>query len=247
MEEKIEPTEDKDFSADENGVSGKASEECGTDGVKDGSENFSASSEDDAKGGSSERRLPDLPRKITKKHVRNATVRLTTTALFTALVIVATFYIQIPTGVGGYANLGDAVIFMCALSLGGVPALVAGGIGSMAADLILGYAAYAPFTLVIKGLEGLIAGLLCTLAEKTIKKKQFRIAAEIGALALAALWMVFGYFLVKWLILGDLEKSAIAAALIEVPFNLAQGGISVAIAACTVFLKNVAPKISGVN
>lgn len=229
----------KEISEKEKNVSETADE-------KEVEENSSLTAEKDADGKKTLRQVLNLPRKITKKQARNATVKLAFTALFTALVIVSTFYIQIPTGVGGYANLGDSVIFMCALSLGGIPALIAGGVGSMAADLILGYAAYAPFTLVIKGLEGLLAGLLCTLIEKTVKKKQFRIAAEIGALIVSALWMVFGYFIVKWLILSDLEHSAIAAALIEVPFNLAQGGISVAIAACTVFLKNLAPKgISG--
>lgn len=183
-----------------------------------------------------------LPKKITKKQAQNATLKMTFIALFTALVIVATFYIQIPTGVGGYANLGDAIIFMCALTMGGIPALIAGGIGSMAADLILGYAYYAPFTLVVKGLEGLIAGLLVRLVEKVIKKKPLKIGLQIGSLVLSALWMVLGYFLVKWLILSDLNQSAIAAALIEVPFNLAQGGISVAIAAVLVFVKGLGPK-----
>lgn len=184
----------------------------------------------------------EFPKKITKKQARNATLKLTFTALFTALVIVATFYIQIPTGVGGYANLGDAVIFMCALTMGGIPALIAGGIGSMAADLILGYAAYAPFTLVIKGVEGLIAGLLVRLVEKLVKKKPLKIGFQIGSLVVAALWMVLGYFLVKWLILKDLDYTAIVAALMEVPYNLAQGGISVAIAAVLVFVKGLAPK-----
>ncbi len=186
-----------------------------------------------------------FPKKITKKQAQNATLRMTFIALFTALVIVATFYIQIPTGVGGYANLGDAIIFMCALTMGGIPALIAGGIGSMAADLILGYAYYAPFTLAVKGLEGLIAGLLVSLIEKTVRKKPLKIGLQIGALAVAALWMVFGYFIVKWLILGDLEQSAIAAALVEVPFNLAQGGISAAIAAVLVFVKGLGLKGTG--
>lgn len=203
----------------------------------------SADCASEVKSGKEKRRLKfGLPKKITKKQAQNATLKMTFIALFTALVIVATFYIQIPTGVGGYANLGDAIIFMCALTMGGVPALIAGGIGSMAADLILGYAYYAPFTLVVKGLEGLIAGLLVRLVEKVIKKKPLKIGLQIGSLALSALWMTLGYFLVKWLILGDLVQSAIAAALIEVPFNLAQGGISVAIAAVLVFVKGLSPK-----
>ena len=43
---------------------------------------------------------------------------------------------------------------------GPLPALVAGGLGSALADLLTGYAHWAPWTLVIKGIEGWIAAAI---------------------------------------------------------------------------------------
>ena len=48
---------------------------------------------------------------------------------------------------------------------------IAGGLGSMLADLILGYSHYAPATLVIKGFEGLVAGFLGGRTPKASQKE----------------------------------------------------------------------------
>lgn len=79
--------------------------------------------------------------------------------ILTALVLVATMFLQIPNGQGGYVNLGDGVIFAAALILGPFAGVVA-ALGSVFSDLLLGYVQYAPATLVIKGLMGLAAGIL---------------------------------------------------------------------------------------
>jgi uncharacterized membrane protein len=59
----------------------------------------------------------------------------------------------------GYINVGDAMIFTNALLFGPIVGGVAGGIGSAVADFI-SYPVFAPYTLVIKGFEGFIAGIL---------------------------------------------------------------------------------------
>lgn len=79
--------------------------------------------------------------------------------ILTGLVLVATMFLQIPNGQGGYVNLGDGVIFASALILGPFAGVVA-ALGSVLADLFLGYAQYAPATLIIKGVMGLVAGVL---------------------------------------------------------------------------------------
>jgi hypothetical protein len=89
----------------------------------------------------------------------NKTQKLVLAALLTALVTVATIAFQVPVpATKGYINLGDTVIFLAALLLGPRYGAIAGGVGSALADLLSPYAAWAPFTLVIKGLEGFIVG-----------------------------------------------------------------------------------------
>lgn len=54
-----------------------------------------------------------------------------------ALVCVATMLIQIPIpATGGYANLGDGVILVCAYLISPLYAVIAAGLGSMLADLL---------------------------------------------------------------------------------------------------------------
>ncbi|MEM1569329.1 MAG: ECF transporter S component [Candidatus Bathyarchaeia archaeon] len=88
-------------------------------------------------------------------------LKLGLTATFTALTTVATmgFTIYVPA-TKGYFNLGEAMVYTTAILLGPSIGAVAGGLGSMLADLILGYHIYALGTLIIKSIEGFIVGLL---------------------------------------------------------------------------------------
>ena len=88
-------------------------------------------------------------------------IKLILAALFAALTCVATSVIHVPIpATNGYINLGDGMVLLGAFLLGPVYGAAAGGLGSMLADLLLGYAAYAPGTLIIKAAMGLCAGLL---------------------------------------------------------------------------------------
>lgn len=107
---------------------------------------------------------------IMKKANRNKTLKLAFIGIMCALTTVVTWVLPIPMpATEGYINFGDAVIFLTALFAGPVPAMVVGGIGSMLADVIGGYMHWAGFTLLIKGLEGLICGLI---VKKLNKKRQ---------------------------------------------------------------------------
>ncbi|MEM4482199.1 MAG: ECF transporter S component [Desulfurococcaceae archaeon] len=90
--------------------------------------------------------------------VRTNTIEL---VVFTVLVYVATIVLQIYQPVtGGYFNVGEAIIYLAALVSSPLVAGIAGGIGAALADLSTGYAVFAPGTLIIKFIEGYIAGLL---------------------------------------------------------------------------------------
>lgn len=138
--------------------------------------------------------------------------------LFTSLILVTTLFIKIPNPVAGYTNLGDTFIFLGAALFGPIFALISGAVGSALADVLLGFSAYAPFTLVVKGLEGLLAGLLI---KAFLKIKLNKHAAVIVAFIISAVEMVFGYFLTNDCLYG---LSAGIASLLSDCF---QGGLSV--------------------
>jgi len=88
-------------------------------------------------------------------------MRLSITAIFTSLVFVATtiFSIYVPQ-TKGFFNIGETMVFTTALLFGPLVGAFAGGVGSMLADLFLGFPHYAPATLVIKACEGAVVGVL---------------------------------------------------------------------------------------
>lgn len=88
-------------------------------------------------------------------------LRLTMTAIFTSLVCVATmvFSVYVPH-TEGFFNIGETMVYTTALLFGPFIGAFAGGVGSMAADIFLGYWHYAPATLIIKACEGAIVGAL---------------------------------------------------------------------------------------
>jgi len=129
-------------------------------------------------------------------------------AIMSALVAVGTLIVRIPNPMGGYFNVGDVMIFVTALTFNLLIGGVAGGLGSAIADII-GFPLFAIPTLVIKGLEGLLASLI------TNKKNVFR---DVLAVVAAGTEMVIGYFVVELFVL----QWGLGGALAEVPANIAQ-------------------------
>jgi uncharacterized membrane protein len=114
-------------------------------------------------------------------------------ALFIAFTAVAT-YLHIPGPTSSYFNLGEVAIYIIALVFGGRSAAVAGAVGSSLVDLLLGYSIWAPFTFVIKGLEGFVVGRLA-------HNNDWR--QNITAIIVGGNLMVVGYavtkgFLISW-------------------------------------------------
>ena len=153
--------------------------------------------------------------------------KMVLTALFTALVCVATIIIQIPSPMQGYVNLGDGIILLAAWLLGPIYGAFAGGVGSMLADLLTGYSIYAPGTLIIKGLLALIAALLFRSLRKIShhasaqKKSCLVVPLLLSGIAGEAV-MVLGYFGYACLIMGE----GLAAAT-SIPGNLFQALIGI--------------------
>ena len=133
------------------------------------------------------------------------TKKITFMALFTALITVSTAILSIPNPFG-YTNFGDTFIFLGAMLFDPLFAFISGGIGSMIADLILGYSSYAPFTFVVKGLEGLIASIIL---KSLLKVKFNEHLSVIFSCVLGALVMVLGYILTNTILIGSFISSAL--------------------------------------
>lgn len=133
-----------------------------------------------------------------------------------AVVAVLTSAIQIPIpATGGYIHFGDVGTFFASFALGPVIGGIAGGVGCAIADIVSGYASWAPLTLVAHGLQGLLAGYF-----------GFRkgIVGMIVGWAVGSIALIAVYFLGEWFIYGFGYVGALA----EVGPNLIQmvvGGV----------------------
>jgi uncharacterized membrane protein len=150
-------------------------------------------------------------------------------ALLIALTTTATMAIRIPVPrTGGYINMGDSIVYVTALLFGPRYGMVAGGIGSALADFLGGYGVFAPFTLVIKGLEGLLVGALGwrTLGG-TRDPGPTGMALALVAVGIGGTEMIAGYFVTEAYVL----HLGVGAAASEVPGNVAQalGGLIAAL------------------
>ena len=119
------------------------------------------------------------------------------TGIFSALVFVVTAYLHIPT-YNGYVHCGDGFIFIAASILPMPYAIAVGVLGAMFADLVTGYAIWAPGSMIIKGL---LALLFTCKANKIITKR------NLIMLLPAALISAAGYYLYEVLITGSFLAS----------------------------------------
>lgn len=157
-----------------------------------------------------------------------STYQIVLTALFAALICVATMLVQIPIpATGGYANLGDGVILMCAFLINPFFAVIAAGLGSMLADLLAGYVSYAFGTLIIKAGVALIATAIYNHFGRTAAPRKAFVSMIIAAIAAEA-FMILGYFFYEAVCLG-IGTGALGA----IPGNIGQGIVG-AIVACII-------------
>jgi uncharacterized membrane protein len=148
-----------------------------------------------------------------------AILRIAFLAVSTVLVFLVTrlAYVPISAFNGQEFDLGDVMIFTFAWTFGPGVGAFAGGIGSALSDASFP-SPFAPFTLIIKGTEGFLAGFVARKA--SLSKTQTRTIFGRRTLSwiLASTVMVGGYFLTNWIGLGF----GILAGLYEVPFDILQ-------------------------
>lgn len=139
-----------------------------------------------------------------------------------------------------YFNLGDSVIMMIAALLGPFSAMIAGGLGAFFADMIV-YPATMLYTLVIKAIEGFVAGLLLKIifykfdklaVDGALTKKQtaVEIVLVLLTMLLSTSIMMCGYFICQVFMYGTMES-----ALVALPMDAAQAAISTCVAMIALF------------
>ena len=132
--------------------------------------------------------------------------------LMSAVVLLATYFIKIPTP-NGYAHLGDAVIMAVAVSYSRRAGMIAGELGTGLADVFGGYFVWAPFSLVIHGAQGYIVGVIASRQSKLWLKL---FAMTVGSVLMIALYQIV-----------TLEMYGIAGFVAALPGNIVQGIVGI--------------------
>lgn len=118
---------------------------------------------------------------------RNNIKKIAYAGVLAALVFVGT-ELHIPTAIG-HINLGDFVILLSSYIMGPF-AFVPAALGSTLADLLAGYPQYAVATFLIKGVMGLVAGLLL----KRNAQGKVSLGRKLSVSFITELIMIAGYF-----------------------------------------------------
>ncbi len=149
-------------------------------------------------------------------------LRIATVAVLTAVTAVFTYLVRIPIApTRGYLNLGDVAVYFSAFSLGPLTALLSGGLGTALADLLAGYPQWIPISLLVHGLQGLLAALVAAVPLKAGGRWPLP-PAWLAAGGVGTLVMCAGYFIAGAVMFGA------GAALVELPGNLLQNVVGLA-------------------
>ena len=154
----------------------------------------------------------------------NKTAGLVYTALMICLVLLGTVLFRIPVPMTqGYVHLGDAMVFLGVLMLGKRRGAAAAGLGSALADVLGGFAFWAPWTLVIKSMMAFVTGLIL---EKTARSDNAGQPAgrlvKLTAMAAGGTVMCAGYLAAETVMYGSF-----ALAVTGLPWNIGQVAVGI--------------------
>ncbi|HDQ13324.1 MAG TPA: ECF transporter S component [Sediminispirochaeta sp.] len=153
-----------------------------------------------------------------------AAQKVATLAILIAVTALFTYVVRIPIApTRGYINFGDVAIFFSAILFGPFTAFISGGLGTALADLISGYAQWAPFSFLAHGLQGLFIGLIFKVGRDGNASAAGlpSVARLLIAFVVATLTMGGIYFLVGGVMVG------FPAAATEIPGNILQNLVGV--------------------
>jgi uncharacterized membrane protein len=176
-------------------------------------------------GGAFALRAPSAP---VSQHFLS-TMEISNSAVLSALTAVFTGIAFMPSPTGGYTHVGDTIVFIAALLFGSKVGGITGAIGSVAADLWVGYPRWF-VSIPAHGLEGLIAGL----GRKRGLAVQI-ICCVLGGVVMASVYFYINIFIKGWAL----------AVLSYVRDILGQAGISIVLGIVLVrALQRLIPRLS---
>ncbi len=146
-------------------------------------------------------------------------LRIALVAVLTAVVVVFTLLVRVPTPIKGYISLCDVVIYFAAYLFGPWVAAIAGGLGTGIADLIGGYAQWAPLSFIIHGAQGLLIAIIAKAPMKDGIRGDAPFFRMIIGGIVGIVIMAGGYYIAGGILYG------FEPALVEIPLNLLQAGV----------------------
>lgn len=142
------------------------------------------------------------------------TRKIVRSGMFIALTVVATFInIPYPGSAGGLMHLGTLMLIIISLKYGKHYGALAGGIGMGLFDILGGWMAWAPGTIVVRLLMGYMIGLIA----QDKKGQGSNTLKNVLAIIVGALVMIGGYYLYEAVFL-----TTFPAALLSINGNIAQ-------------------------
>lgn len=153
---------------------------------------------------------------LNKEKNKFTTRDMVVTALLTALVFVATFFIHIQLPImasGGLVHLGNVMLFAIAIVFGKQKGAIAGAVGMALFDLSSGWAVWAPFTFIIRGVMGYMIGSIAW----SKGREGNSLVINILAIVLSAIWMIAGYYVSEVVLYGNW-----IAPMASIPGNITQ-------------------------
>jgi len=141
-------------------------------------------------------------------------LRISLVAVLTAVVVLFTLIVRIPTS-RGYLNLCDVAIFFTAFIFSPGISFIVAGLGTALADIISGYAQWALISFLVHGFEGFMVAFIVLKSKKITNKIIVGVFAGIAGIIIVS----GGYFL------GGGVLVNFQVALVEVPMNIIQSAV----------------------
>lgn len=154
---------------------------------------------------------------------------LTLCGVFAALVFLLTRYIQVQIipAKGGLVHLGNVPMFFAAAFFGKRVGAICGGLGMALSDLLSQWAVYAPATLIVVGLMGLVFGAI-------VRKRPTIVNLIVATVVVLGIKLV-GYYLFEVLL-----TMSFTVPLASIPGNVMQIATGALIAIPAILVSRVA-------